>query len=518
MRFNELNDSDIEYIRKIYFDTSIKWEDRMTQLATFIGKSRRTVSNWLKQLNMTETSEVKSEQFEEAKSKQLDKTKKRFIITWAQNNTPVHKKFLANIEAYADFINAEISVIAGRYRNPTSLVQSRSIKESWKDELLPYLDANRHYIHKFVSIMADIKIQPTATNPMTGLRGMSGLNSCIIGSPKVHMEVVPVLDSSRPKIMMTTGAVTNKNYTDSTSGKKGEFHHTFGFVIVEIDGDDRFYARQITANTNGDFTDLFYKVKDRQIIPNNKIEAIILGDVHVGDTDPVVLRTTTELMSKLKPKYTVLHDLFNGSSINHHEADNPIIQYRKEITNANSLKTEIDNMLEWIDSMKQYNLVVVRSNHDDFLDRWILKADWKKDVKNSLEYMTYTKLLLENKAPKGLIPYIIDQKFPDVKTLGIDESFKVKNWELGAHGDLGSNGSRSSILQYRQLSSKIIVGHYHSPQRKDGALSVGTSTKLRIGYNKGASSWMNSHVIIHEDGKAQHINIIDGKYTTLDVI
>ena len=37
-----------------------------------------------------------------------------------------------------------------------------------------------------------------------------------------------------PKMMMTTGSCTVKNYTDSKAGKKGEFHHTLGFVIIEI--------------------------------------------------------------------------------------------------------------------------------------------------------------------------------------------------------------------------------------------------------------------------------------------
>ena len=63
------------------------------------------------------------------------------------------------------------------------------------------------------------------------------------------------------------------------------------------------------------------------------------------------------------------------------------------------------------------------------------------------------------------------------------------------------------------------MGHYHSPQRKDGALAVGTSTKLRVGYNNGPSSWLQSHVIIHKNGKAQHINFFKNKkgdinYTT----
>ena len=67
------------------------------------------------------------------------------------------------------------------------------------------------------------------------------------------------------------------------------------------------------------------------------------------------------------------------------------------------------------------------------------------------------------------------------------------------------------------MNTKIIIGHYHTPGRKDGALAVGTSTTLKMGYNeKGTSSWLQSHVIVHKDGKAQHINFIrDRKKNTL---
>jgi hypothetical protein len=99
-------------------------------------------------------------------------------------------------------------------------------------------------------------------------------------------------------------------------------------------------------------------------------------------------------------------------------------------------------------------------------------------------------------------------------TLDRSTSFKVKGWELGQHGDLSSNGARGSLVNFRKLNTKVIVAHYHQPGRKDGALSVGTSTHLRVGYNVGASSWMQSHVIIHEDGKAQHICFINGEFTT----
>jgi hypothetical protein len=213
----------------------------------------------------------------------------------------------------------------------------------------------------------------------------------------------------------------------------------------------------------------------------------------------------------------VLHDVFDGLSINHHESNDPFIQYHREMEGTNSLRFEIDAMLNGLEEFRDYNTVIVRSNHDDFLDRWLKNTDWRKatTMKNSIEYMEFSTLLLKGEAPNGIIPYLIKQKFPKFITLGRSDSFVVNDWELGQHGDIGASGTRGSLLQFRKLNRKLVVGHYHSPGRKDGALAVGTSTKLRINYNIGPSGWLNSHVIIHADGKAQHINFIKGGFTTL---
>ena len=194
----------------------------------------------------------------------------------------------------------------------------------------------------------------------------------------------------------------------------------------------------------------------------------------------------------------------------------------------NDLGKEIDNMLEGLSKFKNFeNVVIVRSNHDDFLDRWLKNEDWKKQptFKNAPLYMDLSSRLLKQyskggNAVIGVIPELIKEKYPKFITLNRSASYRVKNWELGQHGDIGSNGSRGSLLQFRKLNTKIVVGHYHSPGRKDGALAVGTSTKLRVGYNNGPSTWLQSHVIIHKDGKAQHINFSKDKkgkteYTTL---
>src|SRR5690625_513662 len=69
-----------------------------------------------------------SEEFKKArkfKSKKSD----YYIITWAQSETKVFSPFWENMKAYANHLNASIHVIAGRYRNPTSLSSSRALKK-----------------------------------------------------------------------------------------------------------------------------------------------------------------------------------------------------------------------------------------------------------------------------------------------------------------------------------------------------------------------------------------------------
>ena len=558
MKFKNMTDDEKKYFAEVYKNKKLSWDERMQVLMKFTGKSERTVRKWASEkLNLSEREETVSQEYEEAKQRVFNAKKKRFIITWAQNNTPVHEKFFHNLVEYAKYIKADVHVIAGRYKNPTSIwTMGQQEEEKWSPIVLPYLDAGRHDIHKYVSIMSDVKIHPTAHNPMSGMEAMSGENSCIFGHPKMQMQMIPVLEDAKPKMMLTTGACTVKNYTDSKAGKKGEFHHVLGFAVVEIKDDKTFFVRQVSAEDNGDFTDLYTRVEftgeevklkfndpldkadwldahflDEPISVNgestisniDEIEACILGDLHWGHHDPEVIQATNKLLDRVKPEHVILHDVFDGYSISHHEMKNPFAQYGKEVRDENNLQKEVDEMLEGLENFAKYpNVVIVRSNHDDFIDRWLQNGDWKKQPtpKNSPLYMEYSAILLRQYAEtpsdiKGVIPEVINRRFPDFITLGRRDSYKVLGWEVGQHGDVGSNGSRGSLLQFRKLNTKIIVGHYHSPGRKDGALAVGTSTKMRVGYNMGPSSWLQSHVIIHKNGKAQHINFIDGEYTTM---
>ena len=509
MKFKKLSKKQIAKITEIYTSKDVSWDTKERMLAKYTGVDARTARRWCAKLGLTKPTEIMSPQYEEAKKKKFNKKKKVFLISWAQNNTPVHEGLLSQMETYAKYHNAEIHIIAGRYKNPTSRFNEEG--DTWASRVTPYLDASRHNVHKYMSVMSDVKIQPTAVHPLSGLQSMSKGNSCIFGHPKVHMESIPVLEGHASKLMLTTGAVTVDNYTDSKAGKKGEFYHTLGFCIVEIKDNDTYFVRQVTADDDGNFNDLYFNVTDGEVTRNKSIDSAVLGDLHYGHHDQPVLDSTFDiLLKKMKPNNLVLHDVFDGHSISHHDIKDPFAQYKKEMDGSNSLKLEIDNLMgffEYIKKKKFKNVVVARANHDDFIDRWLVGTDWRKTVtaKNSVEYMRYSLAILEGKANNGIIPWILQENFPKVKAFGRNDSYTSLGWELAQHGDNGTNGSRGSLVQFHKLATKIIVGHYHTCGRKDGALAVGTSTWLRLPYNKGASSWMHAHVITHHDSKAQHV-------------
>ena len=491
----------------------------------YTDTSRRSVSRQLELRNITDnTKDAEIEQtdvFKEAKSKVYDKSKQRFIVSWAQSETEIHEQFLTNIEAYAKHINASIHIVCGRYKNPTSITSNESTKKkeknlhnTWHSRVVPYLDAARHKIHPNLCILSDVKVQPTASTPLSGLNGLTGLESCIIGHPRVHLESLPILDGYPHKILATTGAVTLENYTDTKSGKKGEFHHTLGFVVVELDG-DIFHIRQVTADDNGSFYDLIYYVEDGEVEDHTTIGAlaIVFGDLHLGETNDDVLHTSFRIAENLNCNKIILHDVFNGHSISHHERNMPFVLLNRENDGSDDLMKELDNMKYFFECRPEYEFVVVRSNHDEFLDRWLSDVDWRK-ANNKSAYLNLAVLLANDYDGKGIIPLIL-KEFDNVYCLGIDESYRIGDIECGMHGHKGANGSRGGVIQFKNMNTKNITGHTHTPRRVDGHSSVGTLTHLRVGYNVGPSSWMNSNIVIYPNGKHQHIHIINNKYTTL---
>lgn len=450
----------------------------------------------------------------------------RFVVTAAQNSTPVHAAFVKTLETACDALNAELLVIPMRYKNPTSRwSRSQANDEVWAPEVTPYLWNTRKSLNQNLKVMGDIKIQPTSSSPLNGMEALSHGESGIFGHTKLHLRCVPTLPGKLPKILTTTGACTVPNYTDSRAGKLGEFHQTLGAVLVEVCG-KRFHIRQLNADkSSGEFIDLDRHYSAGKVRAAGRAKALVMGDTHVDAVCPQVVEATFGaggMVEVLNPEVLAWNDLLDGNSINPHHRGNPFVAVAKRAAGLDEARAEVMRALEFVaDRTAGRSSVIVPSNHDDFLQRWLMSADWRSDPTNA-EFYLETALAMVRAARGGAeaerlsaFGYWAQREFggrKDIRVLAADESFTVAGIELSMHGDRGPNGSRGSIKNLRRIGAKSIIGHSHTPGIDEGCTQVGTSTALRQGYTFGPSSWLNAHCTVDALGKRCLHFIINGEW------
>lgn len=449
----------------------------------------------------------------------------RFVITSAQNATPVHEGFFKALKAYCKRNGAELIVIPIRYKNPTSRWEgSQKNEDWWTTEVQPYLYNQRKNLNKNLILMADVKTRPTAESPLTGFEGITHGSSAIFGHSKLQLKTVPTPHNRLPKILTTTGSVTIRNYSDSKAGKKGEFHHTFGACAVDIRG-SKFDLRQINATSDGSFIDY-----DTEYLATGRTKkagralGLIMGDTHQRFTDPRVLKATFKgkksMVGVLDPEVLVWHDLLDGYSANPHHKDNPFIAIAKRKANMHIVADEVKETVAFlIKHTKGRKSVVVASNHDDFFRRWIMSTDWRRDSDNAAFYLETAKLMVDSTHMEEYGASTIDpfsywvnklKGDADITTLANDESYMVGPNECGFHGHRGPHGSRGTVKNLSRLGVRVISGHGHAPAIEEGHTRVGTSTYLRLEYNEGPSAWLNTHCVVYANGKRALLNIIEG--------
>jgi hypothetical protein len=452
----------------------------------------------------------------------------RFVITSAQDGSPLHEGFFGALLKYCELNDAELVVIPYLYRALQARKQEEKEvhAERWSEALRPYLFAGRFAVNQDFVIMGDVKISPTKQSPLSALDSMTLGASAVFGHPKLELKTVPTLNSDKPTILTTTGVVTQTDYVDALSSKIAEFHHTQGAIVVETDG-DWFTLRQLNASTDtGEFTDLDTHYSANGARKAERPLALVLGDTHVGATDPIVeaatFGKTDSIVAVLRPQHIVYHDLLDGYSMNPHHND-PFLAVAKQGAGKNKVRAEVEAAARFVqlNTPRDSVPVVVASNHDDFLNRWMRSADWRElgDQENALFYLeTAAKMVAASKVGpggyEGIDPFHVWAKriCPRAKFLGRRESFVLGGVELSLHGDVGPNGARGSIRNLRRIGTKTIIGHSHSPGISEGAMQTGTSSLLQLEYNRGPSSWAHAHAVLYASGKRALIFIRDGRW------
>lgn len=458
---------------------------------------------------------------------------KRYLISSAQNATPIRANAFATCMGFCRINNAQFIAIPYRYKNVTSMWSKKAETDDWwSKEVRPYLLDQRLSLNKNLVILADIKTQPTANSPLQGFETMAAGQSAIVGHPKLELTTVATPHKKLPKILTTTGSITEKNYIPSKAGKKGEFHHTFGACVVEVVG-DKFHIRQINILNDGTFMDIGKPGEgvweyDGDTRRPGSMAGIVMGDSHVKFMDPLVEKATfgkNGMVPTLRPEALVWNDVLDFYAGNHHESKDTFVNYVKHHTGHGNVEAEVDQCFKFVDdhSLPGVLNVFVASNHpNDHFNRWVRETDPRTDPENCVFWAQTFEAMCKGShmsaaGAKTIDPFIYWgkrklKKLDQCRFLDYDESFQIHGIEVGFHGHKGLNGARGSRAQYGKIGVKTVIGHSHSPGIRDGVYQTGTSTLLRLSYNSGPSSWMQTHCGIYGNGKRTLLNMIDGEY------
>jgi len=449
------------------------------------------------------------------------KKHKRFVVTTAVTGCAVDDAFYASIKNYCALNKALLLILVSS--DPAHNKDSNSygsVDQKLTQECIVFEDTELNS-NLFLST---IKLSAKHIDPISGLDRIGQRDgSFIFASPKQRLHMVATSNTKLPHALMTTGAITKPNYkTDLYMSERTAYianhDHVMGGVIVEIKDDNEYHFRQIQMSKDGSFVDLGIRYRDT----STEVEApaaIVLGDWHAGSTDPVVVQCTHQMIDLMSPEHIILHDAFDGISINHHEEGQQISAAKKYAYGLSSLEQEMETLALDINNFAKRisgNVVVVKSNHDEFLCKhYLQKGKYTEDPQNHRYALPLAIAMLDGKDP---LQTAVEAKIADpavlskIKWLKRDDDFRLGGVQLGAHGDKGPNGSRGSLRSMEKAYDNSVTGHSHVPGILRGAWSVGTSSYLKLNYNQGPSSWLQAHCLVYYDGSRQLLNIVCGRW------
>jgi hypothetical protein len=480
---------------------------------------------------------------------------KRYLCTSAQNNTHLHEGLWENLLAFAEYADAEILVSrfayqrSGLNRGGDKAIWTKKFDERLTDSKKETLYGSDRYVwfpEIYDGYISDNRIElapglvwcgewqrnPTTVNPLSGFQVYTGRKSGIFPHVKLCMESVPTSKNERTRFNYTTGTVTMRNYIQKGAGLKAEFHHCYGALLVEVDSDGDWFCRQLSADSDGTFYDLDVRVSGGEVTHGHRPEGLTLGDIHRERIDPTCRSLTDAIQDDLNPEHIFYHDIINFGPRNHHDRKDPFKKFKRHVEDEEDVRAEIEQAMMYLgnqaDHWQDSKHVVVDSNHDRALERWLREADWRHDPINMMFYMESVHAKLSAIANDDEFHMLRHWwwEFEDDRAggdwdhvifLDEDESYVICDdahggIECGMHGHLGANGGRGNIKSFAKMGRRANIGHSHSAGIVEGIWQAGTSSLMDLEYNKGLSSWSHSHILTYANGKRAMITVSGGKY------
>lgn len=439
---------------------------------------------------------------------------KRFIVTSAQNETAVFAPFVDNLKSFSDYLGAQLIVLPNHYNTSAFSGQAKG-DHNWYDEAIrDYLVSDDQWLEfcNGIFLAAKTNILPTTVYPVRAGKNIIGSAiACIIGHTKQQAETIARMKGQDAKWSYTTGTCTVRNYVQSAAGAKAESDHAYGALLVEIDNESlEWNVRQLRGSEiDGSFYDLDLYIKDGIVTKHDQDLAMVWGDVHGEKLDRAFYEKSLDFMASYPITKAVLHDLHDFSSRNHHNRESGhFLASMLGRTVGDDLAVTSQILVDMRNVIPEGDLIVVQSNHDDALKRW-LDCNKYSPAKDPINAVTYHKLnaavyrdILNDEPERAILETALAEMGLDsgmATFLNLDQSCLVHGVEVGYHGHTGTNGSRGNPVQFSKLGVPMVTGHTHSPSLYGNVTTVGCCN-LDQGYNKGLSSWDLAHAIIYPNG------------------
>jgi len=452
---------------------------------------------------------------------------RRYILAGATNNTPIHAQFWRGLEALADRWGAEILIRRLAYNlnayrrlgaetELTAAGDSAGAEVYYAEQVRPHICEDRVELAPGLHWCGDIPITATAADPLSGLQTISGAASGIFAATSVALEAIATPKHLPAKMNFTTGAVTMRNYSRTKTGEKARWHHAYAALLVEVDSDGDWFARQLIAGEGGRFNDLGLTIDGETITPGDNLAAITLGDIHaVKCAAPVrdAIIGPGGLVDQLRPRELHTHDLHDHESRNHHTRGKPFERFRLYRNGRDTVLDELKHSASFLALAARdwLAVVVVDSNHHDHLERYLQESDWRDDPPNMRFHLRAAERRLqaieEGERDFLLFEWACREAGAPLEAIFLrpDQSHVVEGVECGQHGHNGPNGARGSVRNLARMGSKSNIGHGHGPGIRQGCWMAGVTggdpVTLDMGYNKGPGNWVRAHIGTYIGGK-----------------
>ena len=387
----------------------------------------------------------------------------------------------------------------------------------------------------------NLPLMPKLIDPLSGLE--NGLKipgrknqKVIVGHPRLYAKTVASpaqLNAQHPQIFYSTGSLNNPNIYQGeleisarTDAFAANNHFMGGLILEKTQGSTG--PVQVGANGVGD-----WHIREMEFIPEARgfwdrgrfysarggvtkrnALAVILGDTHIGEEHQrIYMQILDGVVGELNPQYLILHDLFNGHSISHHERDKVITMAQKAEMGLLDLEWEFRQNAAFLNAILQkfpkLNIVIPHANHPFWLIRYLQSGQFMQEPKNSKLGVDLAKAMMDG---ENVMEYAL-RRFGLQKTNRVQFRDRGENFilgpdhrqaELGFHGDEGDSGRPGGIKSFKIGFDRGTYGHTHAFFRQNGVVNIPTTTDLILEYNKGGlSKWVQGLGALGPNGEIQ---------------